>query len=135
MSQLPISPDRRGAEKAFAEMTEASRTAMPSASESHREIAKTILQQLGGGRFVAMTGARNLVASHNGLSFALPGGGGFCRDGINGVCVVLTPADLYDVEFVRRRGAMVKTVKKVEGIFFDQLREVFERATGLRTSL
>lgn len=30
MSNFPISPDRASAEKAFAEMTEASRTAMPS---------------------------------------------------------------------------------------------------------
>lgn len=33
VAQLPISPDRATAEKAFAEMTEASRTAMPSAKK------------------------------------------------------------------------------------------------------
>lgn len=99
------------------------------------EVAKTILTQLGGNRFAAMTGAKNFVGSPDALSFTLPGGGGFCRDGINVVRVVLTPADLYDVEFSRRRGSTVKTVKKVEAIFFDQLRLTFEQATGLRTSL
>jgi hypothetical protein len=99
------------------------------------EVAKTILTQLGANRFAAMTGAKNFVGSADGLSFSLPGGGGFCRDGINVVRIVLTAADLYDVEFVRRRGSKATTVKKVDGIYFDQLRPTFEQATGLRTSL
>lgn len=37
MAQLPISPDRRTAEKAFAEMTQASRFAMPSQREPEDE--------------------------------------------------------------------------------------------------
>ena len=104
-------------------------------NQMSNEVAKTILSQLGGNRFSAMTGAKNFVGSADSLSFTLPGGGGFCRDGINVVRVVLTPADLYDVEFIRRRGSKIKTVKKVEAIFFDQLRPTFEQATGLRTSL
>ena len=35
-------------------------------------IATTILQQLGGSRFIAMTGAKNLVAEENALIFRLP---------------------------------------------------------------
>ena len=36
---------------------------------------------------------------------------------------------------MRVRGMTVKTIKKVDGIYFDQLQEVFTEATGLRTSL
>lgn len=104
-------------------------------NQMSNDVAKTILTQLGGGRFAAMTGAKKFVGSPDALSFALPGGGGFCRDGINGVRVTLTSADLYDVEFFRRRGSTIKTVKKVEAVFFDQLRPILTEATGLATSL
>ena len=95
------------------------------------EVAKTILQQLGGNKFIVMTGAKNFTGSPDALSFKLPGGGGFCKDGINAV----TPADDYNIDFMRVRGMTVKTIKKVDGIYFDQLQEVFTEATGLRTSL
>ena len=36
------------------------------------EVGKTILQQLGGQRFITMTGARNFIAHEDGLSFRLP---------------------------------------------------------------
>jgi hypothetical protein len=98
-------------------------------------VAKTILAQLGGGRFVAMTGAKNLAGDSNGLSFRLPGAGGFCKNGINAVRITLTPSDLYDVEYMRIRGTKVTVVERVEGIYFDSLTDSFERVTGLATSL
>ena len=99
------------------------------------EVAKTILQQLGGNKFIVMTGAKNFTGSPDALSFKLPGGGGFCKDGINAVRIALTPADDYNIDFMRVRGMTVKTIKKDDGIYFDQLQEVFTEATGLRTSL
>ncbi len=56
-------------------------------------IAKTILEQLGGGRFMAMTGAKNMVAIENGLQFDLPRTRHYVKDGINKVQVVLDPSD------------------------------------------
>ena len=35
-------------------------------------VAKTILRQLGGRSFIFMTGARNLIASADSLSFRIP---------------------------------------------------------------
>jgi len=99
------------------------------------QVARTILEQLGGGKFIAMTGARHIVGSETDLSFTLPGGGGFCKDGINLVRIALTPADTYTVTFSRRRGRTVETVSEFTDIYFDQLQSVFESATGLRTSL
>ncbi len=102
---------------------------------SDMTVANTILAQLGGRRFRAMTGARNFVGSDDSLSFRLPGSGGFCKDGINAVHVVLTPMDEYDMKFMRVRGTKVKTVCEFKGIYFDQLQPLFTEATGLETHL
>lgn len=98
------------------------------------EVAKTILEQLGGNKFIVMTGAKAFIGSKTGLSFKLPGKN-FCKHDINYVKITLTPADLYDVEYSRCRGLKITTVAKVEGIYFDQLTGDFEEKTGLRTRL
>src|SRR5271166_4088110 len=99
------------------------------------EVAKTILEQLGGNRFVAMTGAKHFVGDGNVLRFKLPGGSGFCKDGINYVTVKLEASDTYTVEFFRVRALKMKQGKRYCDVYNDQLREVFTRATGLYTSL
>ena len=98
-------------------------------------VAKTILRQLGGNKFRAMTGAKNFVGTDNSLSFRLPGGGGFCKNGINSVRITLNSMDLYDVVYMRIWGSKVKTVEEVSGLYFDSLTDSFERVTGLATSL
>lgn len=100
-------------------------------SDRNMEIAQTIFLQLGGGRFQLMTGAKNLLAVKNGLRFRIPK----AKNGINCVSIILTPEDLYDVTYLRIRGTKVTEVAKDEGIYNDMLRECFERATGLYTSL
>ncbi len=100
-------------------------------------VANTILEQLGGNRFLAMTGARNLAGDATSLSFRLPGNG-FAKNGINYVKVTLEPSDTYTVVFKkigRAPGFKVTEFDKVEDVYCDNLREVFERATGLATSL
>jgi len=103
--------------------------------------ATEILRQLGGRRFVAMTGARNFINDHGALTFRLPGGG-FTRNGINYVRIELTPADLYKMTFNRcrwqPRGGHWQApvvVAEADGIYNDQLQAVFEETTGLATSL
>lgn len=102
-----------------------------------RSIALTILEQLGGNRFLAMTGARNLVAARDGLRFKLPAR--FAKDGINFVSITLTPADLYDMSFGTMAGASklfaVTERVRFEGVYFDQLQSLFTDATGLDTHL
>lgn len=66
-------------------------------------VAQTILTQLGGNRFAAMTGAKQFVAVTDYLQFKLPAN--FAKGGINCVKVTLTAADLYDVEFMKVRHA------------------------------
>jgi hypothetical protein len=102
---------------------------------SDMAVARTILAQLGGNRFRAMTGARNFVGDDNSLRFRLPGTGGFCNNGINAVKITLNGMDLYDVVYMRIRGGKITTVEEVNDLYFDSLTDSFERVTGLRTSL
>lgn len=99
------------------------------------EVARTISQQLGGGKFRAMTGAKNFVGSKDSLSFRIPGGGGFAKDGINAIHVKLTPSDEYDMTFSRIAGGKSKTVHEVKGLHAEDLQRVFTEKTGLRTRL
>lgn len=95
-------------------------------------VAQTILQQLGGRHFISMTGAKNLTAHANALSFRIPTAP---RNRINYVKVTLNAMDTYDVEFFTIRGANSAVKGYHEGIYADKLRGLFEDETGLRTSL
>jgi len=106
--------------------------------ERQRAVAQTILQQLGGKRFIAMTGARDLYSDATGLRFALPAR--FARDGINRIHIALTDLDLYTLTAHRvrgRTGAMPTVTQCAEEthIHVEQLVATFERVTGLTTRL
>lgn len=94
-------------------------------------VARTIVQQLGGGKFLAMTGAKNFVASKDAVHFSIPK----AKDSINRVTIKLNAMDTYDVGFHRVIGSSIKEVKSIDGIYNDQLQEVFTRYTGLDTHL
>jgi hypothetical protein len=99
------------------------------------EVANEILNQLGGRRFMVMTGAKNFVGSENSLSFKLPSKPHYVKDGINAVRITLTPADDYTVEFLKIRKFNVQTVAVVDQIYNDTLRQCFTNRTGLETSM
>ena len=94
-------------------------------------IAQTILQQLGGNRFVMMTGAKNILAGDNYISFKIMRN----AKGVTHVKITLTPLDLYHVEFIKIRGTNISTVFEFDNVYCDQLRNLFEKETGLYTSL
>lgn len=93
--------------------------------------AQTILSQLGGNKFLAMTGASNLTSRPDGLSFKVGRNAGK----VTHVRVTLTAMDDYQVEFLNIRGVNVKPVTSYRCLQADQLGEAFERATGMRVSL
>ena len=95
--------------------------------------AEEVLKQLGGNRFIAMTGAKNFVKNDKdkSITFKLPK----AKGGINYVRIKLTSMDLYDVEFISARGTNIKTVAKEKGVYNDQLPSIFTKHTGLYTSL
>jgi hypothetical protein len=92
-------------------------------------IASQILQQLGGNKFIVMTGAtcysdgNTLVVKFKGSKIA------------NIMYVILNSMDTYDVKFCKFRGLDVKTIKEVERAYSDMLKSIFEKTTGLYTSL
>jgi glycerol-3-phosphate cytidylyltransferase-like family protein len=100
---------------------------------SKNMFAETILQQLGGRRFMAMTGAKDFwhYDDKNQMGFRI----GRNSKSINMVRITHNAKDLYDVEFLRVRGMDVKVVNKVTDVYNDQLQEVFTENTGLYTSL
>ena len=100
-----------------------------------KEVAQTILQQLGGNKFLAMTGAKNLTYGTNkeGLpqySFKFPMSkvANYCR-------ITLEATDTYTMEFMKIRGTNHTSLLPITGVYCDQLATCFEGMTGLRTSL
>lgn len=98
-------------------------------------IAQTIYQQLGAGRFCAMTGASTFTAHPKALSFRLPSTRHFVRDKINVVCITLNDLDLYDFDFGRIQGMAYSHIKKLENIHAEDLQQTFRSVTGLDTHL
>jgi len=100
------------------------------------DVSQEIFKQLGGNRFVMMTGAKNIAGGPSFLSFKLPK----AKDGINYVKIKLNSMDTYDIEFGRIRhsmksGSTYKVIHSVDGIYNDQLQEIFTQYTGLYTRL
>jgi len=93
--------------------------------------AQTMLEQLGGNNFLALTGARNLAASDNSLSCKI---GRNCK-GITHIKIELSVWDTYTVTFYKIRGASFEVVKVVDGVYCDMLQGVFTENTGLDTHL
>ena len=92
-------------------------------------VASIILQQLGGSRFKAMTGASSFLAFDQGLSFKIP------SRTVTHVHIYLEPGDTYAVSFSRLRAGRITIVSMNHGIYADQLQSLFTRVTGLDTHL
>lgn len=103
-------------------------------AQENRQIASTILEQMGGNRLRVMTGAKNFLALDRGLSFRIPGKG-FAKQNINHIRIMLNGNDLYDVTFQVIRGTTVKTVAEVSDVFCEDLQRIFRHHTGLDTHL
>lgn len=112
------------------------------------EFYKIILQQLGGNKFLVMTGAKNLVYCNKEkfLKLELPKNPG----GVKWVKITLNYKDLYNMEFLKEEKTLNEKlsnigikiydrqavlIKKYEDLFFDQLQEFFTETTGFYTSL
>lgn len=96
-------------------------------------VAMEILRQLGGNRFLVMTGAKGLVRGATFLSFRLPSN--FARNGINAVRIELMGDDTYTTIFSKVRGVNVATIATETGDYCDTLARTFSRVTGLDTTI
>jgi len=100
-----------------------------------QQVAQTILSQLGGNRFIAMTGCSNFGSTPSSLSFKLPRG--FANKATH--CVItLDASDTYTVEFVKcnmRAAVYRQVVAETSMVYAESLTELFTAATGLEVRL
>ncbi len=100
------------------------------------QISKIILQQIGGSRFLTMTGSRDLINLGNGLRMSLSRN----KTSANRLEIIYDEgADLYNLRFYRQSFSRktfeykVKDIKTYEGVYCDMLEEIFTDVTGLYT--
>ena len=98
-----------------------------------KQIADTILVQLGGNRFIAINGAKMFTFGEKGeLTFRIGSG---ADQGINCVKITLDADDTYTMTFYKIRGVKVVVVKEVDMVYAEDLRRIFTDTTGFRTTL
>jgi hypothetical protein len=105
-------------------------------------VADTILKQLGGNRFIAMTGAKHLCKWNEGstLYFELPPN----KTKAKVFMITLTVWDVYKIEVFKKstlkaqviqgKPALIQ-VKEIDGVYCDQLKETIEDLTGFYLTL
>lgn len=108
-----------------------------------KTIAETILSQLGGNAFIAMTGAKKFFTNGNDCCFSI----GRNTSKANRVQIILKADDTYTVQFKKFTGGRlnkrtyeyipekVETLKEYNGVYCDELQSVFTAYTGLYTHL
>lgn len=106
-------------------------------------IADAILEQLGGSKFLAMTGANHLLADGNTLRMRLPKN----NSRANRLYITLDPDDTYTMRFFRftagrlNKKTFIWTEDKTQeirlekGVYCDMLQDVFASVTGMYTHL
>ena len=111
------------------------------------KVANIILQQLGGDRFITMTGSKNFVSDGNTLRMTLTKN----KSKANRLYVTLDPNDTYTMRFFRytpfrlvtnrktgmleERPDKVEEVKTFKMVYADKLENIFAQVTGLYTRL
>lgn len=106
-------------------------------------VAMEILKQLGGNKFLAMTGAKNLTCDNNSLNMKLSKN----MSKANYLKITLNSLDTYDIRFYNVTDGRMnmktfesspiknKDIKVLNGVYCDQLQEIFTEVTGMYTSL
>ena len=106
-------------------------------------VADIILEQLGGSKFLAMTGANHLLADGNTLRMQLPKN----SSKANRLWITLEADDTYTMNFFKFTAGRLnkKTfswtedkkvdVKEFKGVYCDMLQDIFTSVTGMYTHL
>jgi len=94
-------------------------------------VANEILNQLGGGRFKAMTGVKHVYGDENSLGMHLT------KNKIKAkyLKITLDDSDTYTMEFSTMKGYDFVVLQKYEMVYADMLQDLFTEATGLYTHL
>jgi hypothetical protein len=99
------------------------------------EVARTILEQLGGKRFIVMTGAKNFSGDHNSLTFRFPTSEDRESRRVNAMRITLEASDTYTVKTFYVYGGRLTDVNSNGDIYCEDLQETFTDMTGLFTHL
>jgi len=95
-------------------------------------IAKQIYEQIGGRRFMLITGSHDAESIRNGMRLKLIKN----KSGGNRLDIILNAADLYDLRFWRHaEGKKAMTMLLLRDIYFENLADMFSGATGLATTM
>ena len=95
-------------------------------------IAKTIIQQLGGNKFIVMTGARNIFADGQGVTMQIMKN----KSKAKYVSIILNSLDLYDMQFKSLDKDLNLIIRaEANNIYFEDLETIFTNITGLNTRL
>jgi hypothetical protein len=94
-------------------------------------IPETILEQLGGNKFITMTGAKNIAGGNDHLSFKI----GRNKAGFTHCKIRHTSLDIYNFTFYKIRKCQIVVEQIRDMVYADQLKEVFESETGMAVSL
>lgn len=104
-------------------------------------VADIILNQLGGGRFAAMTGSSHFVSDGNTLRMSLAKN----SSKANRLYITLDPDDTYTMRFFRYSAPRfnsktisftdekITEIKEIKGVYCDMLQGIFTQVTGLYT--
>jgi hypothetical protein len=108
-----------------------------------KDVATTILDQLGGRKFIDMTGSKNFLADRDRLLMTLAKN----RSKANRLEIRLNGLDLYDMRFFQyisfkfnvsnrsTREEKIEDIKTYKNVYCHQLQELFTSVTGMYTSL
>lgn len=97
------------------------------------QVPETILQQLGGNKFVAMTGAKDFAGAAYMLAFSVSSR--MTRNKCNRVIITILASDTYKVQFCKLSKFELKTITTIVGVHCSELQQIFTQETGLVTSL
>lgn len=111
--------------------------------ETAKQISSTILEQLGGNKFCAMTGAKNflfaeITETNNRVWLRMDLGRNAGK--VNRLKIYYNSDDTYSMHFYNQQIRNYTEVKisnetQFENVYSDQLRELFTQVTGMHTSL
>jgi len=95
--------------------------------------AEIILQQLGGRRFIVMTGIKKYFHSNNGMTLLMHLTPNIAKAKF--LAITLDASDTYTMVFSTiQKGELVELVRH-ERVYCDMLQGIFTKVTGLYTSL
>jgi hypothetical protein len=100
--------------------------------ENNLTIAKTIIQQLGGNKFITMTGAKNIFADGQGVTMQIMKN----KSKAKYLTIQLNSLDLYDMQFKsidKDFNLIIKAEK--QNVYAEDLEIIFTNITGLNTRL